>query len=105
MMNQLFISLTAVALIQLCFTVASPQAAETALLPESLAARSEIAPIEKTFTVFLREDDPEKLTELLNTSNEQYAQKGWSVFTINTYSENGDVDGFFVTYSKGLTVE
>ncbi|BHH84115.1 hypothetical protein LA52FAK_24040 [Desulforhopalus sp. 52FAK] len=104
-MNHLLISITALALIQLCFAVASPQAAETSLLPESLAARSEIAPVEKTFTIFLKEDDPEKLTQLLNASNEEYAKKGWSVFTINTYSDNGDVDGFFVTYSKGLKAE
>ncbi len=104
-MNRLFTFLSLLALIQLYCLVPSSEAAETGLLPESLAARSEIAPIEKTFTVFLKEDDPEKLTELLNTSNEQYAQKGWSVFTITAYTDNGDVDGFFVTYSKGLTVE
>ena len=75
------------------------------MLPESIAARSEIAPVEKTITVFIKEDDPVKLTALLNESNEKYAQKGWSVFAINTYTDNGDVDGFFVTYYRGLTAE
>lgn len=75
------------------------------LLPESLAARSEMAANQKTVTVFLEEDDPAKLTKLLNNTNDEYAQKGWSLFTINSYIHNGDVDGLFVTYHKGLAVE
>jgi hypothetical protein len=104
-MKHLLTCITTLSLVIVCLTVAKPHAEETPLLPESLAARSEIAPVEKTLTVFLKEDDPVKLTALLNTSNEEYAQKGWSVFTITAYTDNGDVDGFFVTYSKGLTVE
>lgn len=83
---------------------ASPAKAET-LLPESLAARSELAAPQKTLTVFLEEDDPDKLTQLLNKTNEEYAQKGWSVFSILSYLHNGDMDGIFVTYQKGLSVE
>ena len=75
------------------------------LLPESLAARSEIATNQKTHTVFLEEDDPQKLTELINITNNEYAQKGWSVFAINSYLHNGDLDGVFITYQKGLTAK
>jgi hypothetical protein len=75
------------------------------LLPESLAARSEMAINQKTHTVFLEEDDPEKLTELINLTNNEYAQKGWSVFAINSYLHNGDLDGVFITYQKGLAAK
>lgn len=97
--------LTTISLVLTGSFVSNAFAAEAPLLPESLAAQSEIAVNKKTFTVFLKEDDPEELTALLNASNEEYAQKGWSVFAIIPYSDNGDVDGFFVTYCKGLEVE
>ena len=87
------------------FTLAASPSTAASLLPESLAARSEQAAQQKTVSVFLKEDDPLKLTELLNTSNEEYAQKGWSVLTITSYMRNGDVDGLFVTYHKGLAVK
>ena len=75
------------------------------LLPESLAARSELAINQQTVTVFLKEDDPLKLTDLLNNTNDEYAQKGWSIFAITSYIHNGDMDGMFVTYQKGLAIE
>ena len=87
-----------------CTTATSPTNAEP-LLPESLAARSELATTQKTFTVFLEEDDPLKLAKLLNDTNGEYAKKGWSVFSIISYVHNGDMDGMFVTYQKGLSVE
>lgn len=104
-MKYVFAFLTAYLLIVPAFTLAASPLTAAPLLPESLAARSEQAAHQKTHSVFLKEDDPEKLTELLNTSNEEYARKGWSVFTIISYINNGDVDGLFVTYHKGLTVE
>jgi hypothetical protein len=105
MMRYIITCLIALFLIFPGIFIPDVHAVDGGLLPESLAARSEVAVNKKTFTVFLKEDDPEKLTALLNSSNEDYAQKGWSVFTIIPYSDNGDVDGFFVTYSKGLEVE
>ncbi len=104
-MKQLFIFLSVLLFGLQLAGIAQSSEVEEPLLPESIAARSKIAPVEKTITVFLEEDDPVKLAVLINDSNEEYAQKGWSVFAINTYIENGDVDGFFVTYSKGLMVE
>lgn len=86
-------------------TIAASPANAEPLLPESLAARSELATNQKLLTIFLEEDDPVKLTELLNFTNDEYAQKGWSVFSITSYVHNGDMDGMFVTYEKGLTVE
>lgn len=87
------------------YTVAASPTNAEPLLPESLAARSEIAITQKTFTVFLEEDNPDKLTQLLNNTNGEYAEKGWSVFSIISYIHNGDMDGMFVTYQKGLSVE
>ncbi len=86
-------------------TMAASPANSEPLLPESLAARSEIAANQNLFTLFLEEDDPVKLTKLLNNTNDEYAQNGWSVFSILPYLHNGDMDGMFVTYEKGLTAE
>jgi hypothetical protein len=75
------------------------------LLPESLAARTEMAANQKTLTIFIREKDPLKATILLNNSNDDYAKKGWSVFSILPYNADKDFQGFFVTYQKTLVVE
>ena len=75
------------------------------LLPESLAARAEMAASQKTITIFFKEDDPEKATKKLNESNSEYAHKGWTVFSITPFVENGDFEGFFITYQKNLIVE
>ena len=99
-----FLLLWSVFLFPNCTIASSPTNAEP-LLPESLAARSELATTQKTVTVFLEEDDPAKLTKLLNNTNDEYAKKGWSLFSIISYIHNGDMDGMFVTYQKGLSVE
>jgi len=75
------------------------------LLPESLAARAEMAASQKTITIFFKEDDPKKATINLNDSSSEYAQKGWTVFSIIPFMENGDFEGFFVTYQKNLILE
>ncbi|MBU1566230.1 MAG: hypothetical protein KJ630_11485 [Proteobacteria bacterium] len=81
------------------------------LLPESLAARNEMAANQKTLTVLVREKDlekaadPEKAIPLLNNSNDAYAKKGWSVFSILPYYNDGEFQGFFVTYHKSLIIE
>jgi hypothetical protein len=83
-------------------TLAAEQAP---LLPESLAARAEMASNQKTLTVLIEEDDPEKAVAALNASNEEYGKKGWTVLNILTYTNNEDFDGFFVTYQKSLVIE
>ena len=75
------------------------------LLPESLAARTEMAANQKTLTVFLKEKDPNKATELLNKSNEEYGRKGWTVFSILPYVHEEEFQGFFITYQKTLIIE
>lgn len=75
------------------------------LLPESLAARTEMAASQKTLTVFMKEKDPNKATEQLNKSNDEYARKGWTVFNILPYIHEEDFQGFFVTYQKNLIIE
>lgn len=86
-------------------TVSGATSSEPApLLPESLAARAEMAANQKTLTVFIEKDDPEELTALLNSSTEEYAKKGWTVFTITPFTKGGDVDGFFITYQKSLII-
>lgn len=93
----------------LIFAGIKPTSAATSepalLLPESLAARTEMAANQKTFTLLIREKDPEKATTRLNTSNDDYAKKGWSVFNILSYNSDKDFQGFFVTYQKSLVIE
>jgi len=81
-------------------------AAEPApLLPESLAARAELASNQKTQTILIKEEDPDKALIALNASNEDFGKKGWNVFSILTYYDGGDFEGFFVTYQKSLVIE
>jgi len=75
------------------------------VLPESLAARKQMAANMKTHTVFIKAEKPEQAVEMLNASNEDYAKRGWNVFSITPYLEDGDSRGFFVTYQKNLIVE
>jgi hypothetical protein len=75
------------------------------LLPESLAARAEMASNQKSLTILIKNEDPEKATAALNASNEEYGKKGWSVLSILTYTNDGDFEGFFVTYQKSLVIE
>ena len=81
-------------------TAASLQSAS--LQPESLEARAEMAASKKTLTIFIEESNPEKATELLNNTNDAYAKRGWTVFSIHPFMKNGDFEGFFITYEKNL---
>lgn len=83
-------------------TVTAASLQSTPLQPESLEARAEMAASKKTLTIFIPESDPEKATELLNNTNDAYAKKGWTVFSIHPFMENGDFEGFFITYEKNL---
>lgn len=74
------------------------------LLPESLAARAEMAANQKTLTILVMAEKPQELTALLNSSTEEYAKKGWTVFTITPYTKDGDVEGIFITYQKSLII-
>jgi hypothetical protein len=74
------------------------------LLPESLEALSQMAADKKTVTIFIEEEDPKRATELLNTSNKEYAKKGWELFNITPYNYDGDFKGFFITYQKKLII-
>jgi hypothetical protein len=84
---------------------AASSAEPAPLLPESVAARSEMAASQKTLTIFLKEEDPEKATQKLNTSSEEYGKKGWTVFSILPYVRDEDFQGFFITYQKSLIIE
>jgi len=97
-----------IALFLLCSGISPADAASAEpalLLPESLAAKKEMAANQKTLTIFVREKDPEKATSILNTSNEDYGKKGWTVFGILPYNDDGDFHGFFITYMKSLIIE
>lgn len=72
------------------------------LLPESLAARSQMAADTKTVTIFIETDEPEEVIKLLNSSNGEYAKKGWKLFSIIPFTDGGDFEGCFVTYQKKL---
>lgn len=84
---------------------AASSAEPSPLLPESLAARTEMASNQKTLTIVIKNEDPEKATAALNASNEEYAKKGWNLFSILTFTDDGDFEGFFVTYQKSLVIE
>lgn len=104
-MRYLLASMAVLLLISATPATAPAASSEPApLLPESLAARAEMAANQKTLTVLIEKEDPKELTELLNSSTEEYAKKGWTVHTITPYTNDGDVDGFFITYQKSLII-
>lgn len=39
-----------------------------------------------------------KMTEL----HQQFAKEGYELLTINPYSENGDLQGFYISYKKSV---
>ncbi len=93
----------------ICFLIATTvpnimAASQGLLLPESLKARSQMAADKKTVTIFIEEDDPNKITEMVNLSTAEYAQKGWTLFSIIPYTEGSDFEGFFITYQKKLII-
>jgi hypothetical protein len=105
-MNNLSLSAIALFAFFTGSTLANAASSEPApLLPESLAAKTEMAANQKTLTLFIEERDPKKATTLLNTTNEEYAKKGWSVFNILTFNTDEEFRGFFVTYQKTLIFE
>ncbi len=75
------------------------------LLPESIAAREQMAAEKKTTTIFLEEKDPGRLIERINTTSSEYAQKGWSVFAITPYIKNSSNAGVFLTFQKKLVMK
>lgn len=86
--------------------LASAAASEPVLLlPESLAAKAEMAANQKTTTIYILEKDLDKATSLLNDSNDDFGRKGWTVFSILTYNVSGDFKGFFITYQKNLVTD
>ena len=89
----------------LTLTISAGTSEPAPLLPESLAARNSMAADQKTTTVFILEKEPVKATKALNTSNDEYAKKGWSVFSILPYVNDGDFLGFFITYQKKLILQ
>jgi len=74
------------------------------LLPESLEARTKMAADKKTITIFIAEEDPKIATELLNTSNAEYAKQGWELFNITSFIDSGNFEGLFITYQKKLMI-
>lgn len=59
----------------------------------------------KTTTIFIEAKEPKKAVVALNISNDEYAKKGWTVFSIIPYQQSEDFRGFFVTYQKKLILE
>lgn len=74
------------------------------VLPESLAAREQMAASMKTHMVFIKAEKPDKAVELVNASNEDYEKRGWTVLNLTPYLEDGDSKGFFITYQKTLVI-
>lgn len=104
-MNQFTSAVLAIFLLALSIGNSTAYSSQQApLLPESLTARTEMSGSQRSYTIFLKEDDPEKAAQLLNTANDEYSKKGWFLFSIIPYIEDEDFEGFFVTYQKHLRI-
>ena len=104
-MNRLFLTTITLFFLFAGLSVSSGNAADQGmLLPESIEARTKMAADKKTVTIFIEEEDPKIATELLNTSNAEYAKQGWELFSITSFIDSGDFEGFFITYQKKLMI-
>ena len=104
-MKQLLLSLLAAFLFCTQAQSSTAPSVQAPILPESISARDQMAGDSKTETIFLKEKSPQKATEKLNDSNVEYTKRGWTVFTVIPYVEDGDFNGFFVIYQKKLLIE
>ena len=41
--------------------------------------------------------------ENMSDKHDEYTKKGWKFVDMETYIENGDLEGFFLTYSRDIT--
>ncbi len=105
MKNLRFVYITLFLLLSVISQAGAASSEPAPLLPESLAAKNEMAANQKTLTTFILEKDLEKAIPLLNDSNDDFGKKGWTVFSIVTYNVSGDFKGFIITYQKSLVIE
>lgn len=41
-----------------------------------------------------------RATDRMNKLHEEQAREGWTFCSMSPYTENGDLEGFFITYTK-----
>ncbi len=74
------------------------------LFPLDVDAREAVPVVDQeTVTIYLDTDLGSRkkgAAKLLTKSHQAYAEKGYELVDIQIYIEDGDQEGFFVTYSK-----
>ncbi|MFL2546619.1 MAG: hypothetical protein ACJ0SL_04560 [Candidatus Rariloculaceae bacterium] len=94
-----FIYLTTLTFGLLCSNVFAQEAVDTARAAESAAACEEAITVFHDISGFGRRDRAaEKMTERHN----EMALSGWRFASLEAYNENGDLERFFISYTRNV---
>ena len=71
------------------------------LLPENFTKKILLQP---AITKIIEDDELKRAMQKLNTMHGQMAMEGWDLFSVIEYIDDGDFEGFFVTYVKSKSM-
>ena len=71
------------------------------LLPENFTKKISLQP---AITKIIKDDKLKRALGKLNSLHGEMATEGWVLFSIMEYIDDGDFEGFFVTYVKAKEV-
>lgn len=94
-----FIYLTTLTFGLLCSDVFAQEAIDTARVSGQAAACEEAITVFHDISILGRKDRAaEKMTERHN----EMALSGWRFASLEAYNENGDLEGFFISYTRSV---
>ena len=70
-------------------------------LPENFTKKISLQP---AITKVIEDDKLKRAMQKLNTMHGDMAMEGWELFSVIEYIDDGDFEGFFVTYVKSKSV-
>ncbi len=71
------------------------------LLPEDFTKKISLQP---AITKIIEDDELKRAMQKLNTLHGEMAMDGWDLFSVIEYIDDGDFEGFFVTYVKSKSI-
>ena len=83
-----------------CSSVFAQEAVETALAPESSMDCEQAITIFHNVSGFGRKD---RAAERMTEKHDEMALSGWRFAGMVIYTENGDLEGFYVSYTRAAT--
>jgi hypothetical protein len=94
-----FISLTTLAFGLLCSNVLAQDAVDTARISEHAATCEEAITVFHDVSGFGRRN---RAAENMTERHAEMALSGWRFASMEAYNENGDLEGFFISYTRSV---